>query len=51
MTAEWRRRWRRNPEWYDNLTRDFDDYSPVEVQMPLPYRGTYTLYNIDNAVR
>ena len=51
VTAEWRRRSFRNPEWYDNLTRDFDDYSPVEVQMPLPYRGNYTLYNIDNAVR
>ena len=51
VTAEWRRRWFRNPEYFDNLTRDFGDWSPVEVAAPLPYNGTITLYNIDNDVR
>ncbi len=52
VSAEWRRRWFRNPEFNDNTLRSFSDFGdPIQVVAPLPYIGTLPIYNIDPAVR
>ena len=50
VSAEWRKRWFRNPQSSDNVLRNFSDFTRIDVQAPLPYVGTIPIYNIDAAV-
>ena len=52
VTAEYRRRWFKNPENRDNVLRSFSDFGdPIQMVAPLPYVGNIPIYNIDPAVR
>ncbi len=52
VSAEFRRRWVRDPQKSDNLLRNFSNFNnntPIFYTMPAPYVGTAPIYNIDNS--
>jgi hypothetical protein len=52
VSAEFRRRWVRDPQKSDNLLRNFSDFNggtPIFYTMPAPYVGTAPIYNINES--